>query len=41
LRLAVSTVETHRRAIMGKLDLRSIAALTKYAIREGLTSAAA
>ena len=33
-----ATVEVHRRNIMRKLDLHSIAALTKYAIREGLTS---
>lgn len=32
------TVETHRRNIMEKLDLRSIAELTKYAIRHGLTN---
>ena len=32
------TVETHRRQIMKKLDLHNIADLTKYAIREGLTS---
>lgn len=38
LGLAVRTIETHRREIMRKLDLRSVAALTKYAIREGLTS---
>jgi len=31
------TVETHRQNIMRKLDLRSVAELTKYAIREGLT----
>jgi two-component system NarL family response regulator len=30
-------VETHRRNIMKKLDLHSVAELTKYAIREGLT----
>jgi DNA-binding NarL/FixJ family response regulator len=36
--LAVPTVETHRRQIMDKLGLRTIAQLTKYAIREGLTS---
>ncbi len=37
--LAVSgkTVETHRRQIMEKLGLHSVAELTKYAIREGLT----
>jgi DNA-binding NarL/FixJ family response regulator len=38
LHLAPSTVETHRRNIMRKLDLHSIVELTKYAIREGLTS---
>ena len=38
LDLAVPTVETHRRQIMDKLNLRTIAELTKYAIREGLTS---
>ena len=36
--LSVKTVETHRQQIMEKLGLRSIAELTKYAIREGLTS---
>lgn len=39
LGVAVPTVETHRRQIMDKLGLRSIAELTKYAIRQGLTSA--
>jgi two-component system, NarL family, response regulator LiaR len=39
LNIALPTVETHRRQIMDKLGLRSIAELTKYAIREGLTSA--
>jgi DNA-binding NarL/FixJ family response regulator len=38
LSVAVPTVETHRRQIMDKLGLRTIAQLTKYAIREGLTS---
>lgn len=38
LEIAASTVETHRRQIMDKLQLRTIAELTKYAIREGLTS---
>jgi two-component system NarL family response regulator len=38
LNIAASTVETHRRNIMKKLDVHSIAELTKYAIREGLTS---
>ena len=36
--IAASTVEVHRRNIMRKLDLHSVAELTKYAIREGLTS---
>ncbi len=38
LEVSVKTVETHRRNIMEKLDLHSVAELTKYAIREGLTS---
>ncbi|MGA7118697.1 MAG: response regulator transcription factor [Polyangiaceae bacterium] len=38
LHIALSTVETHRRQIMSKLKIRTIAELTKYAIREGLTS---
>jgi len=38
LGIAVATVEAHRRNIMRKLDLHSVAALTRYAIREGLTS---
>jgi two-component system NarL family response regulator len=38
LSVSTSTVETHRRNIMRKLDLHSVAELTKYAIREGLTS---
>lgn len=38
LSISPRTVETHRRNIMGKLRLHSVAELTKYAIREGLTS---
>jgi two-component system NarL family response regulator len=38
LGVAVSTVETYRRQIMAKLDIHSVAELTKYAIRHGLTS---
>lgn len=38
LSVSTSTVETHRRNIMRKLDLHSVAELTKYAIREGVTS---
>jgi DNA-binding NarL/FixJ family response regulator len=38
LSLSVKTVETHRKQIMDKLDIRSIAGLTKYCIREGLTT---
>jgi two-component system NarL family response regulator len=37
LHIATSTVEVHRRNIMRKLDLHSVAELTKYAIRQGLT----
>ena len=39
LHISVKTVETHRQQIMVKLKIKSIAELTKYAIREGLTSA--
>jgi len=38
LNVSVKTVETHRAQIMGRLDLHSVAELTKFAIREGLTS---
>jgi DNA-binding NarL/FixJ family response regulator len=38
LRISVKTVESHRHNIMEKLNLRSVAELTKYAVREGLTS---
>ncbi len=38
LQISVKTVETHRRQVMEKLDLRSIADLTKYALRIGLVS---
>jgi DNA-binding NarL/FixJ family response regulator len=37
LSVSVKTIETHRKQIMDKLDLHSVAELTKYAIREGLT----
>lgn len=36
--VATTTVETHRRNIMRKLGIHSVADLTKFAIREGLTS---
>jgi DNA-binding NarL/FixJ family response regulator len=36
LQIRVGTVEVHRRNIMKKLGRRSIAELTRYAIREGL-----
>ena len=38
LAVSVKTVESYRQQIMEKLDLHSVAELTKYAIREGLTS---
>ncbi len=38
LNLSVKTVETHRKQIMDKVGVHSVAELTKYAIREGLTS---
>jgi len=37
-RISVKTVETHRRQIIEKLGIRTLAQLTKYAILEGLTS---
>jgi DNA-binding NarL/FixJ family response regulator len=39
LHISVKTVESHRQQIMVKLKIRTVAELTKYAIREGLTSA--
>jgi DNA-binding NarL/FixJ family response regulator len=38
LHISIKTVETHRRQTMHKLDIYSVAELTKYAIRKGLTS---
>jgi len=38
LKVSVKTVETHRQHIMEKLNIFSIAELTKYAIKEGITS---
>jgi DNA-binding NarL/FixJ family response regulator len=38
LHVSVKTVETHRQQVMHKLNIHSVAELTKYAIREGLTS---
>ena len=38
LGVAVSTVETYRRGITSKLGIHSVAELTKFAIRHGLTS---
>ncbi|RLE28608.1 MAG: DNA-binding response regulator [Acidobacteria bacterium] len=38
LGVSVKTVDTHRQNLMAKLDLHSIAELTKFAIKEGITS---
>jgi DNA-binding NarL/FixJ family response regulator len=38
LSVSTKTVETHRQHIMAKLQLYSVAELTKYAIREGITT---
>jgi len=38
LQVAPKTVESHRRQIMQKLNIFSVAQLTKYALREGLTT---
>jgi DNA-binding NarL/FixJ family response regulator len=37
INVATRTVDLHRQNIMKKLDLYSVAELTKYAIREGIT----
>ncbi len=38
LHISLKTVETHRKQIMEKTGMNSIAELTKYAIQEGITS---
>jgi two-component system response regulator NreC len=38
LQISIKTVETHRQQVMQKLGTKSVAELTKYALREGLTS---
>jgi two-component system NarL family response regulator len=38
LGIAVGTVDVHRRNLMRKLNLHTVATLTRYAIRQGLTS---
>jgi two-component system response regulator NreC len=38
LQVSVKTVETYRQLIMTKLNIHTIAELTKFAVREGLTS---
>jgi len=38
LYISVKTIETHRQQIMNKLNIHTLPELTKYAVREGLTS---
>ena len=38
LGITEATIEVHRRNVKHKLELRTVAQLTKYAVREGLTS---
>jgi DNA-binding NarL/FixJ family response regulator len=38
LHVSIKTIETHRQQIMTKLGIHSVAELTKYAVREGLSS---
>jgi DNA-binding NarL/FixJ family response regulator len=37
LHISAKTVETHRQQVMCKLNIKNVAELTKYAVREGLT----
>ena len=37
LKLSVRTIETHRKHIMTKLDIHTVAGLTKYSINRGIT----
>jgi DNA-binding NarL/FixJ family response regulator len=37
LYVSIKTIETHRKQIMDKLNVHSVAGLTKYAVRAGLT----
>ena len=37
LHISAKTVETHRQQVMYKLNIKNVAELTKYAVREGLT----
>ena len=39
LHVSAKTIESHRQNLMMKINAKGIAGLTKYAIREGLTSA--
>ena len=38
LEIGIKTVDSHRHKTMEKLNLHSVAELTKFAVREGLTS---
>jgi len=38
LGIGVRTIETHRERIMRKLDIHTVAGLTKYAIARGMTT---
>lgn len=38
MNLSAKTVEHHRAALMGKLDLHDVARLTRYAVRQGMVS---
>lgn len=39
LKIGVKTAEAHRQNLMNKLEMHSVAELTRFAIREGLTTA--
>jgi len=37
LDLSAKAIDVHRKQIMDKLNIRSVAELTKFAVREGIT----
>jgi DNA-binding NarL/FixJ family response regulator len=38
LHLSIKTIDTHREHIMDKLNIHTVAGLTRYAAKQGLTA---